>query len=110
MIMFFVYLFCALIVACSARNIALKKGRDWQAWFWLCFIFPFAFLLLVTLDVSEEKKVYDELQKKREFAREYRKCPHCAEYIKQEAKVCRYCGRDVPPREIDLETYWNGHD
>lgn len=23
-------------------------------------------------------------------------CPHCAEHIKRAAKVCRYCGRDVP--------------
>lgn len=25
-----------------------------------------------------------------------RKCPFCAEIIKTEAKVCRFCGRDVP--------------
>ena len=26
----------------------------------------------------------------------YRKCPSCAEFVRSEAKVCRYCQRDLP--------------
>jgi hypothetical protein len=26
-----------------------------------------------------------------------RKCPYCAEQVKQEATVCRFCSRDLPP-------------
>ena len=28
---------------------------------------------------------------------ETRTCPYCAETVKARAKVCRYCGRDLPP-------------
>ena len=28
-----------------------------------------------------------------------RKCPFCSEDIKPDAKVCRYCGRDLPPTQ-----------
>ena len=29
-----------------------------------------------------------------------KKCPFCAETIKTEAKVCRFCGRDVPSSQL----------
>ena len=37
----------------------------------------------------------------------HKKCPHCAEEILVDAKVCKHCGRDVSPASSDKNLHEN---
>ena len=86
----------AVLLGLIPATIAKLKGKSFGLW-WLygaaLFIFalPHSIIMRATISDTENQQLADGLKK----------CPHCAELIKPDAKVCRYCGRDIPQETVE---------
>src|SRR6516162_1289712 len=73
--------------------IASAKGKNFVVW-WIYGAALFIVALPHALIMRTDRQA---LEQKELATGNTRKCPYCAELIKREAKVCRYCQRELEP-------------
>ena len=96
------YILIAIVLGVIPATVAYYKGRDFVPWWFYgtaLWIIALPHSILMTKDLG----AVDE----RQLRSGGRRCPLCAEVVREEAVVCRFCGRDLPPlppkKESDMD-------
>ena len=85
------FVISAIVLVLFPAAIAHTKGAGFFAWW----VFG-TLLFIVALPWAIVLRPNHATLEGRSLEQGNKKCPYCAEIIKGEASVCRYCGRDLP--------------
>lgn len=87
------YLVILLISGGITGFIADKKGYSLYGYFFVGLVLGVLGIVLIYVLPSTPEKI----EEKKLQSRAGRKCPMCAEVVKAEAQICRYCRHELSP-------------